>query len=53
MIETYRNDNVSKITRFDTLKQADKWIARNQDKYDKEIKIGTNIKDGFVVYYDR
>lgn len=53
MIETYHNDRVIQLTRHDTVKQASNWIDRNKSKYEQELQIGTNTKDGYVVFYDR
>lgn len=53
LIETYHNNAVVKLCRFDTMKQAESWLAKNEGKFEETLRIGTNIKDGFVVYHDK
>jgi len=54
MLETYHAPDVGLVSRFDTLKQAEKWLEKNKHKWEPELGnlyIGTNKKDGYVVYY--
>lgn len=45
-------ENKAKVTRFDTEKQAIKYINKNP-KYDGHpLKYASHVKDGWVVYYD-
>ena len=53
MLNVTRNNDVVKWTRFDTVKQCEKWVANNRDKYDEVLHIGTHDKDGFVVFTHR
>ena len=53
MIETYHNPEVFKVNRFDNEAQAKKWLEKNQPNYEQQLHVGTNIKDGFVVFYFR
>lgn len=54
MLETYRNPNVSFLSRFDTKQQAERWLSKHRNEWEPEVGelfIGTHKKDGFVVYY--
>lgn len=53
MLETYGNENITKLINFSNLEKAQKWIDKNKQKYKKELHIGTNLKDGYVIYMFR
>lgn len=43
----------SKLTRFDTSGQAEKWMEKHQEEYDAPLMCDLHVKDGFVVYIQK